>query len=148
MRILEKNEAIQIREKCIEKFVAYNSDYYKEYIKKTRLFSDGECYTGYLWDCMKEKEIILEKDAEDCFLKISQFYVLWDIHTKDRIFIPNYWKYPKASVLSVQEWSDSFKNDLPEDIYLFDDSFSWSAVFTHETDEENNKYCLYVEAKQ
>lgn len=143
MRILEKNEAIQIREKCIEEFVAYNSDYYKEYIKKTRLFSDGECYTGYLWDCMKEKEIILEKDAEDCFLKISQFYVLWDIHTKERILIPNYWKYPKETVLEL-DWNSyqTLKKDLPEDIYIIDLSFNWCISLTHE-EINGDRYCIF-----
>ena len=42
-------------------------------------------------------------------------------------------------------WSDSFRENLPEDIYLFDDTFSWSVIFTHETDEKNNDFYLYVE---
>lgn len=148
MNILDEVKSNQLRTEYILKFVDTTKDYFTERIEKKIRFSDGLCYTGYLWDCLKNPHILSETEADRILQKKNNVYIMWDIHSCDRILIPHYWKYPKASVLSVQEWSDSFKNDLPEDIYLFDDSFSWSAVFTHETDEENNKYCLYVEAKQ
>lgn len=33
-------------------------------------------------------------------------------------------------------------NNLPEDIYIVDDTFEWSIALTHETDAQQNRYCL------
>ena len=81
-----------------------------------RQFSDGLRYTGYLWDCM------LDREPVSCHYLISQlqaltgpFYVFWDIHSCDRIFIPNYWKYPIDAVLRAapDEIPDTLQT-LPE----------------------------------
>lgn len=69
---------------------------------------------------------------------------MWDIHSCDKILIPNYWKFPKTQVLYTDGWKEIFKNDLPEDIYVFDETFCWSVVYTHETDEDDKRYCLLV----
>ena len=49
-------------------------------------------------------------------------YYYSEILAPGGIFIPDYWKYPKTSVLYTGEWSDSLMSDLPEDLYLFDKS--------------------------
>lgn len=53
--------------------------------------------------------------------------MFWDIHSKDRIFIPNYWKYPKEAFLKmkVEEFLENM-NNLPEDIYVVDDTIGFS----------------------
>ena len=72
---------------------------------------------------------------------------MWDIHSCDRIFIPDYWKFPKNAVLFADAWKDTFRRELPEDIYVFDDTLSWSVIFTHETDEKAESYCLFVDKR-
>ena len=69
---------------------------------------------------------------------------MWDIHSAERIFIPNYWKYPKECILYVEMWSEDMYKELPEDIYIFDDTFTWSAIYTHEIDLNDAPYCLYI----
>lgn len=36
--------------------------------------------------------------------------------------------------------------DLPEDIYIFDDTYSWTIALTHETDAQKRPYCLFADA--
>ncbi len=63
----------------------------------------------------------------------GRIYILWDISSQDRIFIPNYCKYPKRAVLSVTpDELMSILETLYEDVYFFDDSLKWSITFMHE----------------
>jgi len=67
---------------------------------------------------------------------------MWDIHTKERIFIKDYWKFKKKAVLKMKA-NLLFEGEihLPEDIYIFDDSFNWTIAKTHE-DIDGERYCL------
>ena len=75
-----------------------------------------------------------------------QSTAFWDIHSKDRVLIPNYWKYPKESVLKMtsQEFMRN-RDSLPDDIYVVDDTFEWSIAFTHEEDAQQKRFCLFTE---
>lgn len=144
MIILDLKKSDELRYKYIEKFVNTSSPYYKEGIEQKRRFSDGLCYTGYLWDCFINPKVVPEYQLEQILSKKHNFYIMWDIHSSEKIFIPNYWKFPKLNVLYVESWLQDLRQELPEDIYIFDETFSWSAVFTHETDLNNDNYCLYL----
>ena len=118
-------------------------------IAHMRQFSDGLRYTGYLWDCM------LDREPVSCHYLISQlqaltgpFYVFWDIHSCDRIFIPNYWKYPIDAVLRAapDEIPDTLQT-LPEDCYFFDDSLSWAMATTHEELKPGKRLCYLAAAR-
>ncbi len=147
MNILDATKSDELRSEYIQSFVDTTKDYYLELIKHKTEFSDGLCYIGYLWDCLKNPQVISETEVSRILQDKKNIYIMWDIHSYERICIPNYWKYSKTSVLTTNTWSDALKSDLPEDIYLFDDTFSWSVIFTHETDEQNNNFCLFVDMK-
>ena len=73
---------------------------------------------------------------------------MWDVNSKDYIFIPDYWKYPKEAVLSISvEEFKKIKDTLPEDVYLYDNSFSWSIALTHEYSDEDERYCYFTHSK-
>lgn len=146
MNVLDNLQSDKLRSEYIRNFVDTTKEYYVNLIEQKTKFSDGVCYIGYLWDCLKNPQVIPEAEAKRILQEKQNIYIMWDIHSCERILIPNYWKYPKESVLSVDSWLASLKSSLPEDIYLFDDTFSWSVIFTHETDEQNNNFCLYTEA--
>lgn len=146
MIVLDSKESDALRCKYIKEFVNTASSYYKENIERTTMFKDGSCYTGYLWDCFLNPSVISESEADRILGEKRKIYIMWDIHSCERIFIPDYWKFPKAKLLCADTWTETVKGDLPEDIYIFDDTFSWSVVYTHETDEKNNRYCLFVGA--
>ena len=142
--ILDSTKSEALRCNYIKSFVDTASAYYKDNIEQNTMFSDGLCYTGYLWDCLLNPKIILESKADQLLQEKRRIYIMWDIHSCDRIFIPDYWKFPKTRVLCADAWMEDFKDDLPEDIYVFDDTFRWSVIFTHETDITDNRYCLFV----
>ena len=145
MTVLDNLKSDEIRHKYIQSFVNTGSNYYMERIAQKIEFSDGLCYTGYLWDCLINPQVISGEQIAQILEDKKSIFIMWDINSCDRIFIPNYWKYPKSSVLHVDKWLDDLRKDLPEDIYVFDDTFKWSAVYTHETDLENNPYCIYID---
>ena len=144
MIILDSAASDCLRCKYIETFVNTKSLYYVENIKQKTFFNDGLCYVGYLWDCLKKTNIISESEAEIFLQKKGKVFIMWDIHSSEMILIPNYWKYPKTQILCADQWSNEFKPNLPEDLYIFDDTFSWSIIYTHETDEKGNPYCLCI----
>ncbi len=144
MVILDSKKSDDLRCNYIKNFVDTSSKYYKENIEHKTMFSDGLCYTGYLWDCLLNPSAILESKADQLLQEKRRIFIMWDIHSCDRIFIPDYWKFPKTNVLCVDDWLEIFKEDLPEDIYVFDDTFSWSVIYTHETYVKDNRYCLFV----
>lgn len=144
MIALNSKRSDEIRRKYIQSFVNTDSSYYIEKIDKLTEFCDGLCYVGYLWDCFIKPQVVSESEILQILKEKRNIYIMWDIHTCERIFIPNYWKYPKTSILIVEEWSSEIQKDLPEDIYLFDDSFTWSAIYTHETDVNETRYCIYI----
>ena len=149
MRILNEQKASNIRKNFINSMINKNSEYYINNIHKLHSFKDGFCYIGYLWDCFNSFE---QKDESYCLNYIEsldEIYVMWDIHSCERIFIPDYWKYPKESIIALSHTEYiKLKNSFPEDIYIFDSSFSWCCALTHESDEDGNRYCLFAKRDQ
>lgn len=145
MRLLSESVSDNIRKEYIACFVNSDCEYYINKIHKLTRFNDGMCYTGYLWDCLKNKFIMSEEQCLENIRVHDKFYIFWDIHSKERIFIPNYWKYPKTAVIQMdyQEFIES-RDTFPEDIYVVDKTFLWSVVFTHEVDENQERFCYYV----
>ena len=147
MTVLDQSKSDILRNEYISAFVNCDSPHYKKYIEQRRMFTDGMCYVGYLWDCLLNMDVISEYRAKMMLTEKRDVLIMWDIHSCERIFIPDYWKYPKTSVLYAAEWSDSLMSDLPEDLYLFDETFRWSVIFTHETNDKGRRYCLYAEGR-
>lgn len=147
MTVLGQSKSDILRNEYISAFVNCDSPHYRKFIEQKRMFTDGMCYVGYLWDCLLNMDVISEYRAKMMLTEKRDVFIMWDIHSCERIFIPDYWKYPKTSVLYAAEWSDSLMSDLPEDLYLFDETFMWSVIFIHETNDKGRRYCLYVEGR-
>ncbi|MBR2224109.1 MAG: hypothetical protein IJ973_07255, partial [Christensenellaceae bacterium] len=144
MQIIEGKEYLAIMELFIEQFVDQSSIIYLERIKKKHRFSDGLFQKGYFWECLKERNRKNEKYCIDILSNKCEFYVMWDILSSEQICVPDYYKYPMESCLklSFQEYLKK-TNTFPEDIYLFDDTFTWCVILTHE-DDGKRRYCLSV----
>ena len=105
-------------------------------------FSDGYCYLGYLWDCIKNPIIIDSEYIKEIAKDMGTVYVFWDINSCERIFIENYWRFEKDAVLKVDFATlIEGKNYLPEDIYIFDKNIQWTLIKTHE-DIDGKCYCI------
>ena len=143
---LPKESEIAFRSKYIDKFINTSSDHYDKYIRTVKEYSDGICYRGYLWDCLinytiiRFEEVILYKE------KLNKIMIFWDINSKEYIFIKDYWKFGKDSMLRL-DFSDFLDNIeyFPEDVYIFDESLAWSLVLTHE-EEDFNRICVKMGA--
>lgn len=138
--VLLGREAADIRANYINRFVDSSSEYFHKYIATTRQFRDGLCYHGYLWDSLKQRERVPESSIFDKNLLNENVYVLWDIHSAEKIFIEDYWKFPKESVLSGR-YGDLLSGIeyLPEDLYICDEQMNWSLILTHEYDNAGER---------
>ena len=132
VKMLEPVIAKEYRKKYINTFIDTNCEYYNK-ISQLKLFSDGWCYTGYLWDCLKTPQQINWAKIMSYQKYLKDVLVFWDIHSCDRILIDDYWRFPKNACLELN-FNDLCNNKefLPEDIYIFDRSFKWTLAFTHE----------------
>ena len=135
VKYLPKESAFVLRCKYIEKFIDTSKDHYDKYIRTVKKFSDGICYEGYLWDCIINPTVIGFDEVIACREKLNKILIFWDINSKDRIFIKDYWKFGKDSMLRL-DFGDFLDNIefFPEDVYIFDESLEWSLVLTHEYD--------------
>lgn len=145
---LNERESEMIRERYVKTFVDTTSSSYQHMIQERQKFSDGYCYIGYLWDYLKNPIVVRQEYLERFADSKNVVYVLWDIHSCDRIFVKNYWKFGKNTVLKLA-LSELLKGKkyLPEDIYIFDDTFSWTFVMTHE-DVDGVPYCLKAKSSE
>ncbi len=74
--------------------------------------------------------------------------MLWDLHSNERIYVADYWKFPKEAVLLLSATDLAAGLDfLPDDIYVFDRTFDWSIVFTHEYTADQRRYCRLTKSK-
>jgi len=140
--VLTGNEAYNIRNMYIESFIDSGKEHYKKYIQTLRNYSDGMCYTGYLWDCLKNPIAIDFSYLESRVINLNEIFVFWDIHSKERILIQDYWKFGKDNVLKLT-FNELLHNleFIPEDVYIFDNSFKWTLILTHEYIDDK-KWCL------
>lgn len=145
MILIDNENSNLLRDKYVDKFINKFSSYYFNNIQHLKKYSDGLYYSGYLWDCLQKPNVISESKA-DCILQGKKnIYIMWDLHSNDKVLIPNYWKFPKNSILYYEKWFADCKEELPEDIYVFDDSFNWSVIYTHEELKPGKRYCLYID---
>ena len=143
VQVLETLEVDNIRARYIRSFVDQGSKWYEEHIAIKVQSEDGWYYRGYLWECLKHGRPVKENQVYGELKGMSKMlYVFWDISSIRHLKPKDYWKFPRDAVLYLQA-TDLIKGleYLPEDIYIFDTSFSWSLVFTHETTNDNDRLC-------
>lgn len=133
--VLSEEQGDLFRALYIETFIDTTKEWYRKYIAVRKKCSDGLCYSGYLWEYLKECTKITEQELKLRLSPLSDVFVMWDIHSKDRIVCPGYWKFKKDAVIKVPARALLEGLDfLPDDIYIFDQSLKWSLIFTHEDD--------------
>ncbi len=141
-QILSPADSAIWREFYLDTFVDRASEHYQRYIASPQQFSDGIHYRGYIWDCLRSPTRITSKRFRLELENKTELFVMADDHSRDRVIGPPLWPFPPYSVACFKskllvEWL----NSLPEDIYVFDASVSWTLVLTHEYDAKR-RYCL------
>lgn len=146
VRILTPEDRQFARDRFIHAFIDTNSDWYIKNIQTVHRCSDGECYEGYLWDCLKSKRIIDESQFVSGIVRRHQVFAMWDIHSCDKIPIEGYWHFEKSAVLEMpgHVLAEGISL-LPEDLYIFDGSYSWALIGTH---EDNGRSRIFLSSRR
>ena len=94
----------------------------------------------------KPYAIVSLRDAVGRIQRQGEVVVFWDIHSKERIFVPDYWKFPKDAVLQLSgKLLAGNLGYLPEDLYICDNSFAWADILTHEEDHQRHeRICVEI----
>ncbi len=148
--IVDKEKAAALKEKFIYSFVNQNSEWYQTNIAVLEPCEDGDFYSGYLWEGLKdnsnyELECTIENACAYLATK-NKTFIMWDLFSKTRISDPSYFanavardsvilmNAQEAAGVIMHEWYSDWGNEryFPEDLYCFDESMSWFVVFTHE----------------
>ena len=133
VQVLLGEEAAEIRRRFVSEYVDVDSQYFKEHIATLKRYSDGEFYFGYLWDVIPNYTRISEEQAASVARGFGSSYSLWDLHSADNIWLPNYWKFPRDAVLKGTAIEIFHARPiLPEDLYIIREDFDICLVLTHE----------------
>lgn len=143
VRVLTGQEAHSIRNRYMKRFVDINSEYYKHWIENKQQYPDGRFYSGYLWDALRKVEQIGMSNILSSFRGDELIYAFWDVHSDTKVFISNYWVFPKDAVLQT-DYGTLLMGlaHLPQDIYVTDIMMEESVVFTHEHDDNGKMYVV------
>ena len=140
--ILTSDDSAPLRQAYLDAFVDTQSDHYTKHISTRRTFSDGEHYKGYIWDSLRKPKRITFQRFTETVVRYDQVLVFADDHSRDRVVGAPLWPYAPLSVARFRP-SGLLKclPTLPEDIYVFDVSVSWTLVLTHEHDRKRQICC-------
>ena len=140
--VLTGERATAIRERFKQAFLDRSHPWYRDGIEDLKEFSDGRFYTRFMRDFLRHFRSASEAEVWEECLRHDELIVLWDIHSADRIHIPDYWKFPRDPVLvGAPEAFRSGQHLLPNDLYLFDSTFSWAGVLTSDYSHEQERMC-------
>jgi hypothetical protein len=135
--ILAADESALLRQAYLDAFVDTQCDHYAKYIRTERTFSDGRHYEGYIWDCLRQPKRITFKHFTNAVVRFDQVFVFADDHSRDRVVGAALWSYDALSVARFQpDMLLRCLPTLPEDIYVFDASISWTLILTHAYDRK------------
>lgn len=141
-QILSPEDSAFWRQAYLDAFVNTSSDHYQRYIASLRRFSDGVHYTGYVWDCLRKPSRITIQRFRLEVVRHPEVFVMADDHSRDRIPGAPLWPYPAYSVACLKPHTLlDLLASLPEDIYIYDSSVSWTLVLTHEDDGKRRICC-------
>ncbi len=173
MKIIDTTEANMLRQAFINAFVDTSTDYYKNISKiEPDTVVYGAYYFSYLWDTLYQDntETISFDNAIKLIVQKNQVYSMWDIRPKEIVdpfpyppLKPHYldiynsdtiikWESAELTALLDKELGDYSTYDcltatLPEDIYIFDDTFEWSVLFTHSA-IDGERICVSTKSNQ
>jgi len=140
--VLSQEDSNIWREAYLEAFVDTASEHYRRFIASPRQFSGGTHYEGYLWDCLRSPARITIQRFQLEVVRHPEVFVMADDHSRDRIPGALLWPYRPYSVARFATGSLLAALDaLPEDLYVFDPSVSWTLVLTHEEDGRRRICC-------
>ncbi len=131
--MVDPARARELRQAYIDRFVNQESPYYQSRIQTRHRYPDGLYYDGYLWDCFRHPQLIPDEEVLEELTRHDRVYIMWDLHSDKKVWVENYFRFPKEAILVVPgRRVPEFLPLLPDDLYFFDDSLDWTVALTHE----------------
>jgi hypothetical protein len=141
-QILTPEDSAFWRNAYLEAFVDTAREHYQQAIAKPRRFSDGVHHTGYLWECLRSHSRITIERFKHEVIRYPEVMVMADDHSRDQVPGAPLWPYPAYSVARfTSRLLLNSCDTLPEDIYVFDTTVSWTLILTHEHDAKRRICC-------
>jgi hypothetical protein len=139
VQVFDEVKSNELRKKYKDTFINQKEEDYERHIGFKE--SEGiQYYDGYLWDFLIIFHAVLEDEIYQNLKNLDQkVYVMWDLHSKERSY-PNFRRDVEINVNSIDLLHGL--EFLPEDIYIFDDSFQWTMILTHEDTREETRACF------
>jgi hypothetical protein len=140
MNVIE-NDSVK-RAKFVDTFIDKENEYYNSNIANP---IQEQCYSGYLWEVFINKEVKDEACLVNYIQALDKVNVIWD----NNLFVREYARFPKNSLIEMSgnEFLEIIPT-FPEDIYVFDDTYSWAISFTHESNLDNSRFCLFSKSRR
>ena len=126
-------------------FVDTTSEYYSKYVATKIPCSDGFHSFGYIWDCLRYSKMISFQSLCLELEKRSEVFTFADDHSHDKIIGAPLWIYPidSIAIFKSKELIEILP-ELPEDLYIFDESVLWTLVLTHEYNDKQRRFCYQI----
>jgi hypothetical protein len=146
---LGDEESLRWRNWYIGRFVDESSEQYVRRISKYQGDPGKFSRAGYLWDCLRDLTsvpLIGWDDIADKVKSLKQILICWDFRSVEHLDrdIREKWPFGHFGVLQVDSETLLRGIDfLPEDLYLFDRTLSWTLILTHEYFDGNDKRLCY-----
>lgn len=148
MQIIQGKEAAELRELYAEAFLDTHGERYRRYTAMPSM--------GLMWDCFPVSQGKKSVESErTCLWQIerrTEVYVIWDVYAYGwgmwhplPEFVPEHYATSSVMRMSAEEFLAHYK-EFPDDIYVFDDSLTWTVILTHEYYGAHDKrICYYME---
>ena len=89
-------------------------------------------YSGYLWDCIKDPQIIRPDDFSRELRERGNVFVMADCHPTERAGTDVAKRLLSGQMFkAVAKDLTTVLNILPEDSYFFDEKMQWTLIATH-----------------
>jgi hypothetical protein len=142
VQLFPPDESNFLRHAYFEAFANTTSEHYQKYVAPLQQFSDGKHYTGYLWDNIRDgRRVTFERLRNEISLH-PKVNVMADNHSRDRVINAPLWPYPTNSVIALPPTLlIQLLHALPDDLYIFDLTLTWTLIMTHEHDTKR-RICI------
>ena len=142
-------EAARVRSRFISDYVDVDSEWYKSRIAELKRYRDGEFYSGYLWEVVPNYTRISKEEAAVLAQHLGPSYALWDLHSAEKIVVPDYWKFARDAVLhgAAADLYDA-RGILPKDLYVVRESYEVCLILTHEDEPDGVEIILEARPMQ
>ena len=153
VRVLSPKEGRAIRARFHEAFLDTASEHYRNGLAVFIAKPPGKGnQRGLLWKALRAYRRVTWDQIRTVMSRSREVFVLWDIENPNPYLPPDHLApFERDTVIACRPaYLEAAVHLLPDDLYVFDNSFTWAGVLTHEPTVEFgelNKFLVYAHDK-